>query len=98
MKHANSNRELTINKDLRNIILDILTKTPEIDQERMVEAVLERKTLRMPKETIKVGVEAYYRTKNGSVGKEQSTDKDKMKSLTEMIDVDQKPTKKIKKN
>jgi hypothetical protein len=62
----------------------------------MIEMIGE-KNLRLSKEVIKSGVEAYYRGKNGNgVGKVQNGEK--VRSMTEIVDVDQKPAKKIKKN
>lgn len=55
------------------------------------------KNLRLSKEVIKSGVEAYYRTKNtNGVSKPQNGEK--VRAIADFVDVDQKPTKKVKKN
>jgi hypothetical protein len=62
----------------------------------MIELIGE-KNLRLSKEVIKSGVEAYYRTKNTN-GASKTQNGEKVRTMTEIVDVDQKPTKKVKKN
>lgn len=59
--------------------------------------LINEKNLRLSKEVIKSGVEAYYRTKNTN-GTSKAQNGEKVRTMTEIVDVDQKPTKKVKKN
>jgi hypothetical protein len=64
LKHANSNKELKINSDLRRAINDLTSRTPELDQEKMIDTIVSEKMVRMTKESIKTGVEAFFAARN----------------------------------
>ncbi len=81
MKHASSGKEITINSDLKRTILDIIAKNPDIDQDKMIDLIVTEKKLRMTKENIKSGVEAYFNSR--TVASKQQEDK-----VRSMIDLE----------
>ena len=60
MRHNNSGRQITINSELKKVILELIAKNTDIDQDRMVDLIVTEKTLRLPKDSVKSGVEAYF--------------------------------------
>lgn len=94
MKHSNSSKEITINSDLKKAIYDISAKNLDIDQDKMIDMIVTEKKLRLTKENIKSGVEAYFNSR--TVASKQQ--EEKARSMIDLDMYEQKPVKKTKKN
>ena len=81
MRHNNSGRQITINSELKKVILELIAKNTDIDQDRMVDLIVTEKTLRLPKDIVKSGVEAYFSPR--TIASKQQEDK-----VRSMIDID----------
>lgn len=80
MRHNYSGKEITINPELKKAILELIAKNTDIDQDKMVDLIVSEKKLRLTKDSIKSGVEAYFSLRTAA-SKQQE---DKVRPITDI--------------